>query len=201
MSEDWQNYAQEGEYQYHLNDKWRQTKEFLLDTQKLFSQYGYQHDDYTGKRILDIGAGSKLRSKFFFDSEIIAIEPLADRFIETIDWCDLIDAKMVYSQPAEMFIPELVDTVDLAISINVLDHCFDFRKIVYNIAKYIKPVTGRALLSFDSHAIINTMHPLVLNEIVCARAFHDARLDVVWYAEGAVYGHGEKSLTYLLRRL
>lgn len=201
MSEDWQDKAQPGELAYHVNDKWRPSEKFMRDTAALFESYGYKSDDYTGKRILDIGAGSRLRSKYFIGSEIIAIEPLAEKFINVIEWCDLPDATMLYTQPAERFIPELKDTIDLTISINVLDHCFDFRKIIYNIAKYIKPVTGRALLSFDSHSIINTMHPLMLNEHVCEQAFKDARLEVVWYATGAVYGHGEKSLTYLLRRL
>lgn len=56
---------------------------------------------------MDLGAGSKLRTKFFTDAKIIAIEPLAEKFMKEIEWCDLKDAYRVYSRPAEDFIGEL----------------------------------------------------------------------------------------------
>lgn len=107
-------------------------------TERLLSHFSFPFDSYRWKTIIDLGAGSKLRIKYFLDAKIIAIEPLADRFMKEIEWCDLAYAYKVYSRPAEELIEECVLKADLVISINVLDHCYDFELVIENIAAYLK---------------------------------------------------------------
>jgi len=129
---------------------------------------------------------------------------LAQRFIEEIDWCDLTDAEKVYSSPAEECIQECVNTADLVISINVLDHCYDFDKVIGNIAAYLKD-GALAFLSFDEHRKTDEMHPLFLTVEVCEGIFRKNGLVVEQASKGAgdiltTYGHGDHCLNYWLKR-
>lgn len=206
--EEWKSRAQEGEFQFHKKNEWRKTDDFLRQTDALFRHFDFTPGQYAGKLVLDLGAGSKLRAKFFEGARIIAIEPLADRFLQEIEWCDLRDAERVYSNPAEERIEELVGRVDLLFSINVLDHCFSFPQIVRNIRDYLNPDGGLAFLSFDKHEHTDDMHPLVLTEPICERIFAEAGLRIEKSSTGAgtvlggaqTYGHGKYCLNYWLRR-
>lgn len=203
----WVREAQEGEFQFHKADTWRQTEDFRRQSKELFEHFGLHRDFYRGKTIIDLGAGSKLRSKYFEGARLIAIEPLADRFLREIPWCDLRDAAEVYSLPAEEQIPQCVGRADLLISINVLDHCYNFEAIVDNVRDYLKP-DGLAFLSFDKHEVADDMHPLQLTEEVCERIFVSKRLRIQKLTTGFgplrgevhTYGHGPYCMNYWLTR-
>ncbi len=200
----WQHEAQQGEFQFHLKNKWRTSDDFMIQTRALFTHFGFSPDAYHGKTIIDLGAGSKLRTKYFSGAKIIAIEPLADRFMKNIDWCDLTDAQNVYSSPAEERIDECVNSADLVISINVLDHCYDIDAIVGNIASYLKP-DGLAFLSFDEHGETDKMHPLILTKEACDEIFAEKGLIVEKFSKGAgkiltTYGHGNCCFNYWLKK-
>lgn len=203
---EWEREAQEGEFRFHKRDRWRQTGDFIAQTDRLFRHFGFAPTDYAGKTVIDVGAGSMLRTKFFTDARLIVVEPLADRFLAEIKTSDLRDAEEVHSRPAEQLIETLVGTADLVISINVLDHCFDFPQIVKNIRQYLKP-DGVAFLSFDMHAEADEMHPLSLTEETCSPIFADAGLTIEKLTTGVgqalggaqTYGHGPFTLNYWLR--
>ena len=203
---EWEREAQEGEFRFHKRDRWRQTGDFMAQTDRLFRHFGFAPADYAGKTVIDVGAGSMLRTKFFTDARLIVVEPLADRFLAEIKATDLRDAAEVHSRPAEQLIETLVGTADLVISINVLDHCFDFPQIVKNIRQYLKP-DGLAFLSFDMHAEADEMHPLSLTEATCSPIFADAGLTIEKVTTGVgdalggpqTYGHGPFTLNYWLR--
>ena len=118
-----------------------------------------------------------MRGKFFQNSKSVVIESMAKRFMDEIAWCDFKDAEEVYSEPAENFIPELEKLIDFLFSINVLDHCFDFEKIILNVKKYLKD-DGLAFLSFDSHYHVSLGHPLILTEKECKDIFNNNGLKV-----------------------
>jgi 2-polyprenyl-3-methyl-5-hydroxy-6-metoxy-1,4-benzoquinol methylase len=183
QKENWQTDAQKFEFDFHKTNAFRQSEEFMLETERLFSSFDFSKEDYSEKKILDLGAGSKLRSKFFLKAQIIALEPLADRFINKIEWCDLNDAWKVYSQSAESFIEELDHSIDFIISINVLDHCYDFAEIIRNIYRYLKP-GSIAFLSFDRHLETNIGHPLILTEKICNQIFKREGFIVEKYVSG-----------------
>lgn len=204
--EHWQKLSQEGEFRFHKRDRWRHSTDFRTQSDRLFRHFGFQPDDYAGKTVVDLGAGSMLRTKFFRGAHLVIIEPLADRFIAEIEGSDLKDAAEVHSRPAEHLVESLVGTADLVVSINVLDHCFDFAQIVENIRRYLKP-DGLAFLSFDMHAEADDMHPLSLTKKKCAPIFGKAgfRIQKVTTGMGDVlggsqtYGHGPYTLNYWLR--
>jgi 2-polyprenyl-3-methyl-5-hydroxy-6-metoxy-1,4-benzoquinol methylase len=183
QKENWQEDAQKFEFNFHKGSLFRQSQEFIEETDRLFSCFGFYPSQYEDKVILDLGAGSRLRSKYFVRAKLIALEPLADQFIKEIDWCDLNDAWRVYSQPAETYIEELERSIDFIMSINVLDHCFDFQKIIQNIYRYLKP-DSIIFLSFDKHIETNKGHPLILTEKICNKIFQSADLHI----EKFVYG-------------
>jgi SAM-dependent methyltransferase len=204
--ETWGDRAQEAEFRFHKQDTWRHTDDFMIQTDRLFRHFGFGPDDYAGRTVVDLGAGSKLRTKFFRDARLVVIEPLADRFLAEIERSDLRDAAEVHSRPAEQLVDGLVGAADLVVSINVLDHCFDFPQIVSNIQRYLKP-DGLAFLSFDMHAEADDMHPLSLTKKTCAPIFAEAGFAVEKVTTGMgdalggsqTYGHGPYTLNYWLR--
>jgi SAM-dependent methyltransferase len=202
-SRSWRWLAQRGEFHFHQNDQWRQTDDFYRHTHELFGHFGFSPEAFAGKTVIDLGAGSKLRTKYFLGAHLIAIEPLAERFVETISWCDLPTADRVISRPAEEPITELRGTADLVISINVIDHCYDLSALLENVRDYLKP-GAFAFLSFDSHGETDLLHPLELDENSIARSLPRAGLTVERQSAGLGplgpnYGLGT-ALNYWLRR-
>jgi SAM-dependent methyltransferase len=202
----WAADAQEGEFKFHKNDTWRKTPDFMNQTDRLLRHFGFTPEQYAGKVVVDVGAGSMLRTRFFTGAHLVVVEPLADRFVADIPACDLNDAAELYSLPAEELIEGLVGRADLVISINVLDHCFDFPEIARNIREYLAP-GGLAFLSFDMHDKADHMHPLSLTEKTCKPIFDKAGLSIEKVTTGVgdvlggsqTYGHGPFTLNYWLR--
>ncbi len=197
------NIAQKGEYAFHLKSEWRNTTEFMDQTRYLFHLWGYKEDSFIGKTIIDVGAGSKLRSKFFQQACIIAIEPLASKFIKSIEWCDLKDAFKVYSIPAEKYLPELENCGDFAMCINVLDHCQHTRAVLLNVYKYLKP-NSEFCLSVDIHDKSDRLHPIHLSEENLEKTVSEIGFHIISKFEGLgeqspCYGHG-KAVTFILKK-
>ena len=53
-----------------------------------------------------------------------------------------------YCEPAEVRIEALVDTQDLALCWNVLDHCSDWKRVLINVADYLRQ-DGRLIMGTD----------------------------------------------------
>lgn len=199
----WRWVSQRSHFIAQRGNTWRQSERFTTDTEALFRHFGFQPGDYVGRRVLDLGAGSRLRTRFFEGAEIVALEPLADRFLDEVSWSDLGDADRVYALPAEERIPELEGSADLLVSINVLDHCYDIPAVVDNVRAYLAP-EGLAFLSFDSHDQVDRMHPWVLTEEGVRELFTECGLSVERMSHGLgpigdSYGHGE-AMSFWLRR-
>ena len=117
---------------------------------------------------------------------------------------DLDQAAEVYSTPAEERIAACVGRADMVLSINVLDHCYDFESIIRNVRAYLKP-DGRAFLSFDSHDGTADGHALALDEDTCETVFRRVGLRIDKFSTGHTassptsnYGHGRCCLNYWL---
>jgi SAM-dependent methyltransferase len=196
--QDW-NKWQEGsrmEFVSQQKSEYRQSDRFEEDSKWwLFEFFGLPQDKFHGRVIIDFGAGSRLRTRYFEDARIVAIEPLAERFMGEMPWCDLQSAYKVYSTPAEQRIDECVGIADLIVSINVLDHCYDFEKIIENVSAYLKP-DGMACLSFDEHTITDRLHPLRLNHEMCTKVFESNGLIVDKYSR--VFGLNGGDCCYTL---
>ena len=144
--------AQAGELQFHVENASRLAQQFERHNADMLAKFGFKVLDFAGRTIVDIGAGSRLRTRWFKDARIFVIEPLADRYIRDVPCCDLPAADRVYAVPAEEFVSGLVGVADLVISINALDHCRDFGAVIKNIVLYADP-NALIFLSFDSHEI------------------------------------------------
>jgi SAM-dependent methyltransferase len=193
----WKVVAQTGELRFHQQNEWRQSPDFMRETASLLEWWGYAPNTFDGETIIDVGAGSRLRSRYFAGARIIAIEPLGDRFMKTISWSDLSDAEAVYSVPAERNIPEIEHTAAFAMCINVLDHTFDADAIVANVYGYLK-AGGEFALSVDLHADGHGghMHPVHLDRDAVRSALTRAGFELLREYEGLgptgneSYGHG-----------
>jgi len=163
----------------------------MAEASALFQYFGYTQDQFRGKVILDVGAGSQLLTKFFREAHLIAIEPLARKFLAQLPWSDLLDAEEVYSLPAEQRILELRGRVDFAISINVLDHCLDPAMVVRNIYYYLRD-GGEACISVDCHQTRDPVHPQALAEGSVSELLRDAGFVVRKVVHGleGVYADG-----------
>ncbi|MFA7289122.1 MAG: methyltransferase domain-containing protein [Melioribacteraceae bacterium] len=196
----WVYLSQKKEFRFHKKDNWRRTQDFLKQNDFLFKHWGFNEFDYENKVIIDIGAGSKLRSKYFRGSKIIAIEPLADKFVKKIDFCDLREAYKIYSLPAENMIEELKGIADLIICINVLDHVDNYQKVL-NAAYFYLKNDGRFLLSVDLHETATIEHSVSLDEGKLESHFVKSNIRVLRKIKSlpnsAFYGQGE-TVTYIL---
>ena len=159
----WKEQGQPSELAHHKNSKSRSSDDrWMKETEGYLTSFGYKKKDFVGKKIIDLGAGSKLRTLWFDESYIIAIEPLADKF-KSIYFCDLDKADELYSEPAEKFLENLKEEVDAIMCINVLDHCYDAETIMKNCYNYLKE-DGEMLLSVDLHDGRDAKHPIKLND-------------------------------------
>lgn len=207
----WHSSAQPAELEYHIHSEWRRSGDFWPQTQELFSAFGFHPTDYAGKTILDLGAGSQLRSKFFTNCTLIALEPLGEEFLEKVDNCDLQNAHRIIVAPAETFQKDLADSVDFCISINVLDHCYSFEDICRNVFTYLRN-GGTAFFSFDEHVgNADPMHPLALSQQECIETFTRLGFYVDKVTQGFpepfksnrkvnTYGHGNHCLNFWLTK-
>lgn len=202
-AEKWHSEAQAGELEFHKRPNFRSNEEgFNKANHSFFTGLGYKPTDMIGKTVADLGAGSKLRAKFFQQSKIIAIEPLADKFMQEVPWCDLKDADKVYSLPAEQRITEIEEQVDFLFSINVLDHCYDFEIISENILSYLKP-GGRCCLSFDCHSKVDKLHPIIINEKVATQIFFDMGFCITKFLRTTSYHKAiaEYAVTFFMTKI
>src|SRR3954454_13368626 len=102
--EKWASEAQEGEFAFHKTNKWRQTPDFMIQTDRLLGHFGFTPEQYAGRVVVDVGAGSMLRPRSFAGAHRVVVEPLADRFLAEIPGCDLPDAAELYSTPVEQLV-------------------------------------------------------------------------------------------------
>ncbi len=146
----WSSVAQRGELAFHKRPNLRSSGEWEAKNSEFWPRRGFTAEGWDGKLVVDVGAGSRLRTLYFKGARIAAIEPLADEFIAQVEWQDLDQAAEIYGVPAEKDIAELHDRADLIVSINALDHGYDFEAAIKNLRGYLKP-DGRAYLTFDQH--------------------------------------------------
>jgi SAM-dependent methyltransferase len=197
----WANAAQNGELNFHKRHNFRAEEQvWRACVERDWKILGLEPSGWEGRFIIDVGAGSRLRSLYFEGATLAVLEPLADRYMSEVEWHDLDKADEVYSVPAEQFVPELEGRADFVVSINALDHGYDFAQGVRNIRRYLKP-DGTALLSFDMHDKPDSMHPLVLNDDIVRKIFDDAGFEIEKSEEGRRYhgAEGPLAIHYWLR--
>ena len=192
--EQWQSTAQTGELEFHISKRPKPDRGLEELNRLLFEVFGFKADEFAGKTVVDMGAGSYLRTRFFEGARIHAVEPLANEYLEQIHWCELVYADVVHAVSAEQRINELDGAADLVVCINVLDHTYDPGAIVEHVHGYLRE-GGQFLLSVDLHgATADGMHPVELTsssliELLCDRGFAIDR-GFRYLPHRRSYGHG-----------
>ena len=51
--------AQAFEIDFHMRNKWRQSSAFLQSSKRIFRSWGFALDAFSGKVVIDVGAGSR----------------------------------------------------------------------------------------------------------------------------------------------
>jgi len=199
----WKMYQQNFEFKFHTaaGRKFRESPEFLLQTKRLFTNWGYRTDQFKEKIIVDVSAGSKLRSSFFVGSLIYAIEPLAERF-KKLSFSDLFECEKVYGVSAEQYIPELEGKANFIICINVLDHVIDPLKVLENCYHYLHR-NGDFLISTDLHQhVVSPSHPIGFSKKFLLNLVKTTGFKVMRNFLDRSYGDsGEQQLTLVLRKI
>lgn len=198
--ETWSSVAQPGELAFHKRTNIRSGADWPASNAAFWKRRGFAPDGWERKLVVDVGAGSRLRTLYFRDAKIAAIEPLADRYIAEVEWQDLDQADELYAVPAEKDISDLHGRADLLVSMNALDHGYDFEAAVANIRRYLKP-DGLAHLSFDPHDRPDDLHQLLLDDQTARATFNRCGLTVERFEQWGRYhaGPGPKALHYWLR--
>ena len=198
--ETWSKIAQQGELAFHKRPNLRSTGEWETKNSLFWARRGFSAEGWEGKLVVDVGAGSRLRTLYFQGAKIAAIEPLADKFVAEVEWQDLDRAAETYAVPAEKDIPELHGRADLVVSVNVLDHGYDFEAAITNIRRYLKP-DGRAYLTFDQHERPDDMHQLMVDDSMARAIFDRCGFDLERAEEWGRYhgAAGPPALHYWLR--
>jgi SAM-dependent methyltransferase len=198
--EKWSTVAQPGELAFHKRPGLRSSTEWETKNAEFWARRRFSPDGWDGRWIVDVGAGSRLRTLYFRGAKVAAIEPLADKYIAEVEWQDLDRADEVYAEPAEKDIPELHGRADLLVSVNVLDHGYDFEAAIANIRRYLKP-DGQAYLSFDQHERPDDLHQLMLDDATVRAIYDRCGLAVERFETWGRYhaGAGPSALHYWLR--
>lgn len=186
----WRAIAQSCEFDFQEKLKDRRSEDMFIDeASRLFEYLGYSSGQFTGKVIVDIGAGSEVMSRFFKGAKIVAIEPLASKFLTRLDSCGLKSVYEVHSVPGEKRVESLVGQADFAVSINVMDHCFDPAAVIKNMYDYLR-VGSQALISVDCHTGRNPAHLVPISEdwLTATARCAGFTVEKVTRGLGAVYG-------------
>lgn len=137
IKEKWDQ-AQSLEYKFHETDNLRKDDErWAGASRNLLLALGLDVE-MTGKTILDLGCGSRLRTACLKEhNRVVGIDPLIDRYSDL----EFSDVKSVehYSVPAEEMVESLRGQVDHLVCLNVLDHCIEEEKVLDNVRAYLKP--------------------------------------------------------------
>jgi SAM-dependent methyltransferase len=166
----WQEIHQPFELKYHQQGNFRwPSREPLWDEQweNVFSLFGeLKKDSFSDSDVLlDVGCGSRPALQWFNCGQKYNIDPLLDEFLKIKQlyhhW-ENFDEKFLISSPAEELQPDLINQCDFVLCWNVLDHTFDWKKILHNCWEYLKN-DGIFLLGTDHGGKEHIGHPGIPN--------------------------------------
>lgn len=105
--------------------------------------------------VLDIGCGPRTMLEFFPKCKRTLIEPLGEEYKKLHKF---LNGDPMYSVPAEQFIPELENKFSFVWCHNVLDHCYDWKRVLENMFRYLKD-KGMFYIATDAGFPPNDGHP------------------------------------------
>ena len=110
--------------------------------------------------VLDVGCGPRTMLEFFSECKKTLIEPLGDQYKKLYNskGHEFLNGDPLYCVPAEQFVSELENKFDFVWCHNVLDHCYDWKRVLENIFRYLKK-GGSFYIATDAGFPPNDGHP------------------------------------------
>lgn len=162
----WKEVHQPFELSYHQHGNFRWPgRENIWDEQwnNIFSLFGKQKkDQFTDNQVLiDIGCGSRPALSWFEKGKQYNIDPLLEDYlkIEKLQqYWEPFTKDQLISAPAEELQTQLINKADFILCWNVLDHTYDWKKILNNCFEYLNS-DGVFLLGTDHGGKEHIGHP------------------------------------------
>ena len=198
--EEWQKEHQTFELNYHKQGNYRWREPLWQDQwDKIFNVFGnFTVDSFkAGQSLLDVGCGSRPALEWFNDEPTkVYCDPLMNDYVKIPQMKDYWEGKEYYSVPAEEHLESLSGDFDFVLCWNVLDHCYDWRKVLRNVIDYAKS-GGLLIVGTDLGKTPSPGHPGMGEN--ARRLFHDmVRQDCEVLREEAPYHH--RNIAVLLRK-
>lgn len=198
----WKIFQQTSELKHHKGEggEFRSSNDFDKQSDRFFKALGYDKAEFSQKWIIDVGAGSRLRTHFFNEARIAAIEPLASKF-RKLPQCDFDKAEKVFACSAEQFIPELKNIANLIVCINVLDHVYNPTQVIRNCSSYLKQ-DGEFILQTDYHPVTSDLtHPCEFTKAKLVEIFRANGFEIVHEYEGSYITANPNETTIKFRKI
>ena len=157
----WMAQDQPFELEFHQHDNYRWNDGwFDSHWQAIFARFmGFTRDSFGDNQILfDLGCGSRPCLDWFTgECRKYHLDPLLNDYLtikQVRHYWEGKPTRTLLSQPAEQFVSELAGECDFVNCWNVLDHTYDWRAILENIRRYLRP-GGTVCLGtdFKSHGL------------------------------------------------
>ena len=189
-----------------MRNKWRQSSAFLQRSKRIFRSWGFALDAFSGKVVIDVGAGSRMRGAVLEGARLVAVEPMGHVLLNAIAkerakgpeaaskvaHMDFFNPRVVwrlFAQPAELRLCAVEGMADLAYTINAIDHAYDPRRIVHNMARTLRHTCdSRMVVDVDLEHAPHTGHPHSLTRAGLQGWFESATpvLRVLNYTESRI---------------
>ena len=197
---EWKSWHQPYELNYHEQDNYRwHDEDFTAHWTEVFGTFSGLCSDQFGHDnvIIDIGCGSRPAFDWFDDQCLkYHLDPLLDEYyrIEQVQrFWENKPRESLLLKPAEEFIPSLENRGDFVNCWNVLDHTYDWRRILLNLWRYTKS-DGLLCIGTDFQSQ-GVGHPGI-NDPLYFREFVNSHFQVLKNCENHMY----REVTLLLRK-
>ncbi len=153
--ERWEKECQTFELNFHQGYNYRWEASFIDAWRKHFMEWCELAGTwFIDEWLFDVGCGSRpALAEVFPRNIVINIDPLLDKYRKIPEvakyWANIMEHRN-YSVDAEMYIEHLWGMAAFISCWNVLDHCYDWRAVVHNLAQYAKS-GAKVALGTDVH--------------------------------------------------
>jgi SAM-dependent methyltransferase len=156
-------------------------------SKKMMERLGFNRDSFADQTVIDVGHGPTGRLNWLNVGTLIGIDPLTNSY-RTIGGSRIEAYDRLFVAEAEKRIHELEGVADAVVSINCLDHGYDFCAAILSIRSYLKPA-GMFFLSMgvDIPFPADDGHPLRLTNVFVTDFLNTVGLQVYRIDRGRCY--------------
>lgn len=196
---EWEGNNQSFELDFHRKDNYRWGDSFIPAWRKHFEEWCGLDDpcEFEDKVVLDLGCGSRSGVYEYFEPEGVCYyaDPLIEDYSKIQEmhehWISIPYGRQI-RVPAEDVVGHLFNACWFINCWNMLDHCYDWRKVFVNLSLYIR---RGGLVSFSTDTAPHTGHTGIDDVDALMRMVH-ASFEVVKDEPG----YWGREIAMLLRR-